>query len=662
MSNRRRLFETANASVLAALLALACVHPVERHDWSGFTGPGAQYFHREELEPPSFPDPIEPANRTVSIVNHVLITTIASPLGHVYRFVIPRFVRDRVRDFAANLIWPRNLVANLLQAKWRAAGTETARFGINTTVGIAGFWDPASHWWKIEPRPEDLGQTFATWGWHPSTFVVLPIFGPSTTRDAVGLIPDTLLDPATYYFPTSYVLTWNDLVDSIPDYELFVKSSFDPYDDARIVWTLNRNEEIFDDRAPPKLEGENTGAVQSLEAAFISPRDPGFWTDLCTGQVAIADTGKSLPFSYRLQPGKAPIVFLVPGLGSHRLSSTALALAEMIYERGFSVVIVSSPMNFEFMQRASSVSVPGHQPVDSRDLHRALDAVAHKLDTDHPDQIGAHVFMGYSLGAFQGFFMAAQDAEPASPYVRFDRYVLLDPPVRLVYGLERLDAFYNAPLVYPPDQRAEKVQRILRKAFFVASRASDDQPGWNSSYTRLDATGHYLAPPRDLPFTNLEAKYLIGLAFRRTLQSVLWVSQTRNDLGILRTQRSNLKRWAAYKEMADYSYAEYLYGFVLPYYQDHLKLLTSSEELVSANDLHAIAEPLRGNPRLRVFANKNDFLTSNDDIAWLTELVGPERVAFFPTGGHLGNLNRPEVQGLIMDSIADLLPPSSAAR
>jgi hypothetical protein len=101
---------------------------------------------------------------------------------------------------------------------------------------------------------------------------------------------------------------------------------------------------------------------------------------------------------------------------------------------------------------------------------------------------------------------------------------------------------------------------------------------------------------------------------------------------------------------------------VLPYYQDQLRLLTSSEALVNENDLHAIADPLRANPKLRVFANHNDFLTSNEDVEWLTELVGPERVAFFPTGGHLGNLNQPAVQTLIMDSIADLLPASAAAR
>jgi hypothetical protein len=267
--------------------------------------------------------------------------------------------------------------------------------------------------------------------------------------------------------------------------------------------------------------------------------------------------------------------------------------------------------------------------------------------------------MGYSLGAFHGFFIAAGEADPADGVLRFDRYVLLDPPVRLVHGLERLDAFYNAPLAFPEPRQAAEVQRILRKALHVAKAALEGGDG--HAYSRLDAIdlgGGSLAPA--LPFTNLEAEYLIGLAFRRALQSLIFVSQSREDLGVLRSRRSTLRRWAAYEEIADYSYSEYLYAFLLPYYRDRLGRVASAEELARQNDLRAIEAPLRANPRLRVFANRNDFLTSADDVAWLTEVVGAERVAFFPTGGHLGNLHEPEVQRAIMDSLEDLKPGSAA--
>jgi hypothetical protein len=100
---------------------------------------------------------------------------------------------------------------------------------------------------------------------------------------------------------------------------------------------------------------------------------------------------------------------------------------------------------------------------------------------------------------------------------------------------------------------------------------------------------------------------------------------------------------------------EYLYAFVLPYYQQ-LGLVQTSEQLVEQNDLHSIEGPLRGNEKLRVFANKNDFLTTKADVEWLTELVGAEHTRFFPEGGHLGNLGRPDVQRAIMDSLEDLRP------
>ena len=660
MADRRVELRSIALVALAAVLASGCAFPVKRRDWSSYDGPGAHHFQAEELDPPFFPDPLEPVNRSVSAVNHGAILWVVRPLASAYRFVVPRFVRDRFRDFGANLLWPRNLVANLFQARWRAAGTETARFGINTTVGIAGFWDPAWRWWAIEPRPEDFGQVFGTWGWKPSTFVTLPLVGPSTIRDGVGLVPDALLDPTTYYFPASFVsyfLTFNELADAIPGYQAFVASTFDPYDDARLLWTLNRDEEIRDAPPPPHPEGADTSAVQSLQAAFIAPRDPEFGRSLRTRRVLIPNTGRELPYSVRLQPGKAPTVFLVPGLGTHRLGSGSLALAEMAWRRGFSVVIVSSAFSFEFMQRGASVAVPGHAPADSRDVHLALDRIAADLDAEFPERVGERVFMGYSLGAFHGFFIAADQEAGSQPLVQFERFVLLDPPVRLLYGLEQLDRFYNAPLVYPPEQRDEKVLNILRRTLDFARRAFADG---GPSYDRFDATDRgdgSLEPALELPFTNLEAEYLIGLAFRRTLQSVIWVSQERYDQGVLLTRRTTMRRWAAYEEIGDYSYSEYLYGFVLPYYRDRVGLVESSEELVEANDLHSLAEPLHANERLRVFANQNDFLTSNEDVAWLREWIGPERVELLPTGGHLGSLNRPDLQDSIMDSLEDLLHP-----
>jgi pimeloyl-ACP methyl ester carboxylesterase len=326
----------------------------------------------------------------------------------------------------------------------------------------------------------------------------------------------------------------------------------------------------------------------------------------------------------------------------------------MDWQRGFSVAIVSNALCFEFMLQAASVAVPGHAPMDARDLHTALTAVVKDLQGQHPDRLGQRVYMGYSLGAFHGFYLAAGAGEPDA--LPFERYVLLDPPVSVAYALAQLDRYYNAPLQLPPEQRGAEVTRIQRKAIHFAEAALTGDGSREHRRVESADTGGSLEPSSELPFSDLEARYLIGLSFRRSLLPVLWISQQRHDLGVLRTERGAFRRTSAYEEMADYSWSEYLYAFVLPYYRDRLHLVESEAELVALNDLHAIAEPLRGNPKLRVFLNSNDLITRTDEIEWLRELVGPERVWLFPTGGHLGNLHAPEVQTEIMDSIADLLP------
>src|SRR5260370_610293 len=84
-----------------------------------------------------------------------------------------------------------------------------------------------------------------------------------------------------------------------------------------------------------------------LESAFFAFKDPEFPSRGTTRSVLIPATGRKLKFTYWLQPGKANVVYIVPGLGGHRLAGPSLALAELVYKNGFSAVLVSSPFNFE---------------------------------------------------------------------------------------------------------------------------------------------------------------------------------------------------------------------------------------------------------------------------------------------------------------------------
>jgi ABC-type transporter lipoprotein component MlaA len=609
---------------------------VQRRDWSEFDGPGAEYFQREEIDVFDLTDPIEPFNRGSWSFNHGLMVGVVQPLAWVYRTIVPGPARRAVDRAATNLAWPRRLVTNLLQAQWTGAGRETARFAINTTIGLLGLFDPAARW-GIRPSIEDFGQTFARWGWHPSNYLVLPVFGPSTFRDATGSLPDALLDPATYFFPLGPTLTFNGLSDSVADYLQLVRTTYDPYWLAHMVKTLSRDRVIHNYEYDP----DRGAAVETLQSVFLAVNDPGFPGRGRSHRVEISSTERELPYTVWMQDEPAPILYLVPGLGAHRLGGSALALAEMAWNAGFSAVTLSSAMNWEFMALASSVAVPGNAPADSRDVHVALDAIHRDLQERHPNRTQARVLMGYSLGAFHTFYIVAANQDPEQSLIDFDRYVTLDAPVRLLHGVEELDSFYAAPLDLPEDERARWVSNLLRKV--------------------MELSGE-LEPHEELPLTEREAEFLIGLAFRVTLMSVLSSSQEREDLGVLLTERTRWRRASAYEEILDYSFMEYVYAFVVPWFaaQRGESPEATAEALIAQNDLRFIGDALRASGEIRHFANANDFLLADGDIEWLTEVLGPENVEFFPTGGHLGGLFKPEVQQLVMDAVRDLVEPAGA--
>lgn len=143
--------------------------------------------------PPSY-DPWEKFNRKVHGFNNVVDRAVARPLARAYVNVVPRPVRLGVTNFFDNLSSPLTMVNQLLQGRPLQAGQTLGRFLVNSTLGIAGIFDPASDA-KLPRRSEDFGQTLGAWGWRRSRYVELPLFGPRTVRDVFGLAGDAPLSP-----------------------------------------------------------------------------------------------------------------------------------------------------------------------------------------------------------------------------------------------------------------------------------------------------------------------------------------------------------------------------------------------------------------------------------------------------------------------------------
>ncbi|MEX0623863.1 MAG: VacJ family lipoprotein [Saccharospirillum sp.] len=142
-------------------------------------------------------DPFEPTNRFIYRVNDGLDQAILRPLSVTYQAVTPDPFERGVRNFFQNIGEGRNASNNLLQGKWRATGSSTGRFLINSTVGLLGVFDVARHI-GIERKVEDFGQTLGVWGMGPGPYLVLPLLGPSSIRDSSGFLGDIWLSPLQY--------------------------------------------------------------------------------------------------------------------------------------------------------------------------------------------------------------------------------------------------------------------------------------------------------------------------------------------------------------------------------------------------------------------------------------------------------------------------------
>ena len=246
-------------TVLAVGLLAACTSPPPADDPAGRVA----YYETN--------DPYEPYNRYMFEVNLFLDEMLLRPLSHAYRDGMPEYVQDRVHNFLFNLREPVTFVNNVMQGKGERAWVTAQRFGINSTIGVGGLWDQADDNFELPPHKEDFGQTLAVSAWQPSLspeegpYLVLPLFGPSNPRDAIGLGVDTLMDPFTYLLPTGagFGRTGGEALDkrsrNLDTLDEIERTSVDFYATIRSLYRQRRADEIRD--------GEDSG---NLPAPSIS--------------------------------------------------------------------------------------------------------------------------------------------------------------------------------------------------------------------------------------------------------------------------------------------------------------------------------------------------------------------------------------------------------
>lgn len=206
----------------------------------------------------SSPDPWEGMNRGTFWFNERLDRYALEPVATAWDWVFPERVETSISNFFDNLGMPIVFVNDLLQAKPVAASQDVGRFAVNTTLGIAGFFDPASRF-GIPENDEDFGQTFGRWGCPPGPYLVLPLLGPSSVRDAFGRVGDAAATVYAYFVPWTVtagmtaVATANVRASLLEEIRQDREESLDFYVFVRNAYLENREHRVRDE-APSEPE------------------------------------------------------------------------------------------------------------------------------------------------------------------------------------------------------------------------------------------------------------------------------------------------------------------------------------------------------------------------------------------------------------------------
>ncbi|MBO7435615.1 hypothetical protein J6U76_06465 [bacterium] len=370
--------------------------------------------------------------------------------------------------------------------------------------------------------------------------------------------------------------------------------------------------------------------IDSFRYKLANFKDDDFYFDVEKGKLKftqkVGDVEEKVDSRYSvwMQKNPADLVFIVPGLGDHYRNSQAALLAEAIYNAGYSVAIISNPFCWEFAQSALTSMAPGYTRADAKDLYHHLARVLDDINEEHPGKVKDISIVGYSLGALQAAFLTKNDV--IEHRLNIKRYVLLSPPVNLIYGLTTLDRYYGTWKNW--DAVTLTNNRNLAVGFYKGY-----------SYGALKTDSY-------LPVTEEQASFVIGFMFRMSLGDLMKKIIERHPMEIF-GEVSSWKQQEFEKQLERYSYQRYVDTFLK---EAHPTIFATSEPFKHVNgisSLPAMANELRQNQNIVALHTADDFLLNEYDRNWLKRQMG-DRLVMLDHGSHLGYFCMPQALDIIV--------------
>ena len=618
-------------------------------------------------------DPLEGFNRSMFEVDCVIMDYIARPLGWIWASILPAPVIDCIENACHNLAFPGRLISSLGSAEWECAGVETGRFLLNSTVGIAGLFDPAKHWFHLYKTDADFGRMFATWGIDPGCRLIIPGSRHINVRDDVGSIFDYLFDIRTYlpYSSWAYV---NTVVSLHPRFISVIKGSADPYRTYVMMSLLNRElqldkwyydfaKDVQYDRLPelppevgfamPEnlhgrrrvLEGYYSlgPAMDTLRAIYYVPqKDRDFWyarlsifnsdfeDRMYNRKVAVSDDPDRPRLKYGFFEAPEPedesavlpekLAIVLPGVGGIYNSAAAIATAEEFYNAGYAVVVMDNAFNWRFMVSTDG-DFPGYTPKDAAKVRSALRKVLDDLRADGKINDPRIVLTGWSMGALEACHIAAMEEKENT--LNIARYLPLNPPADLLVAIGQSEHFSAMTNDWTFEEAVEKVSTGAGLQYVLTDRVVPPlDPNEPETFTR---------PPYVSEDT---AGFFISFALQGCITELLEKAQRESDTPLpgITAPCTMFNREDFYREIGGIGFREYVTRFLFPQIG---KTDDDLDELAAESGLRAVQDTLRNNKSVRMIHSWDDILITDADRAFLDETLG-DRITWLSNGGHCG--------------------------
>lgn len=325
-----------------------------------------------------------------------------------------------------------------------------------------------------------------------------------------------------------------------------------------------------------------------------------------TASVEITPNNDKYQFRYVLQKDKkSPLVIIFPSIGEGINSSHNNIMAKMFYKQGYSVVIIGSHFQWEFLKSLDKDYKVGFIKDDVKYIDKLINNIISYLSNKYDRVFLDRTAIGTSLGAYAVLFLANEQYEKGANNI--DKFIAICPPYELMYAVKQIDKIIESWQRYPNDFK-QKVAITTAKVL----RAYKEKEKLNKSF-------------KTLPFSNYEAKLISAFVFHQKLSDLIYITEKRKN--------KNMDNKITYNMIYNSNFQDYIKNYLLEKY--------SYDEIENTNTLSAISNYLINKDNYKIYHSLDDYLTNKNQLKELKSYCD-DKLVLFNNGAHLGFLYRDE--------------------